>query len=1278
MANGYIGKISAVVTANTSDLSRKLRSGKDDVDRFVNGVNASLERLEKSGAEALNKLFTPLQNLERKFKTALEFNFRTEESVAKLRQIVSVSEGINKPLAQAATAFSRLTLEVQGSFLPALNRAQDSVLLLNRKVNETGSVSAKAFGIVERIVARTASAIQRLGEAQRLVASGPNANSLALAAPRVSQTLQASAAARQQAAGLPASELADGRVARQVGNLSAVENRIAEVQGRIEALQLRPKVDTVQLEAARKELDRLLAGAERIRAGIQVRVDAQKAIADTASLSQKLDQLQENANFSITGTPQNLRQVEAELGRVLGQFDSLNEAQRESLGAQFGAQFSRVADALRSGNLPQAIQDFQLLEASVKLAANETERLARASKLLTVAPDQPPPPSPRTALGDRLSQAGADRIRGLTGSTNIDSTPVPGVFNQQAQRDIDALASRVGAVRQQLETLPNSLRSQFIPALQQAQQQLIALQNSPGATAAQIDRAAASVKNLETQAKRAAASLQLPAFSDFMDDFSVQRAVGELNAFQQILARVGAVAGGQAAQAYETYRARLQEAIRTGTTGLPLVRAELEKLQVEAAKAAAATGKISFSAALRSIQRGGDIARGAFGNLNLAVQQGIFAIDDFTSVTGGLDQRIRAAANNISQLAFLLGGTWGLAAGVAISVTAQLAVGFAKWATGTEEAERRQKKLEAAIKQVNSALERQLEITNQLAEAYKKIADSIGEAGTSERGRGPRERRRELDELRQQQLERRREAAAASNPAVGRSRARVAEIEEQLQTETNFGARRRLEREREQLRRRIESDLDRAEIGAQVEIDTARRRSGGSTERARADLVERRAGAQSRLAGLFRQLEIPGITPAVTRQIEARIERLSETLAQIEVALLKLGDEAALGSITRAQGITDQVARAQADVSRFDAPSRLQAQLDDLARAIEEAAIDATSADSATASAAQASLEGLQAFAEQLSRSAIVVGEFAGVIESAAGQLARTVEQELTSRGESVRRQANESEARFGGGDERTQLLRNAQDRIEDARRRAQAERQQIDAAIVRRQTDLQTDLQFGLGDPRAVELAGQIRDAEAQAADAAAAPSVRAAAEVLAASLRDQLQNVLGQDAEISGLRDRANEVDVAAQREQQQIEQAIRGRELSLTPAQRAAESLSSDIEAIRQFYGQRAEATTGLVDFEAQNAAIARVRDEALRAAAPAIFALSDEVANSLLQGPSRAALGATDASTVEGQMELNRLLRGDDQARDVNLAELERQSKLLEEIAKNTADQIPVAP
>jgi hypothetical protein len=69
------------------------------------------------------------------------------------------------------------------------------------------------------------------------------------------------------------------------------------------------------------------------------------------------------------------------------------------------------------------------------------------------------------------------------------------------------------------------------------------------------------------------------------------------------------------------------------------------------------------------------------------------------------------------------------------------------------------------------------------------------------------------------------------------------------------------------------------------------------------------------------------------------------------------------------------------------------------------------------------------------------------------------------------------------------------------------------------------------------------------------------------------------------------------------------------------------------------------------------------------------LRDSVQNAVMQGPSRAALNASDATTMEGARELNRLLRGDDSAKDVDLVALQKEANaILERIAQK---QNPVA-
>jgi hypothetical protein len=111
-----------------------------------------------------------------------------------------------------------------------------------------------------------------------------------------------------------------------------------------------------------------------------------------------------------------------------------------------------------------------------------------------------------------------------------------------------------------------------------------------------------------------------------------------------------------------------------------------------------------------------------------------------------------------------------------------------------------------------------------------------------------------------------------------------------------------------------------------------------------------------------------------------------------------------------------------------------------------------------------------------------------------------------------------------------------------------------------------------------------------------------------------------------------------------------------------------LARDFEGIRLAAARTAEETTGLIDQAAVGEARQRAFRQSAEQVAPLLVGFSDEVANALLQGPSRAALQASDASTLQGQQELNRLLRGEDPARDVNLLELQKQTRELQRLVE----------
>ena len=122
---------------------------------------------------------------------------------------------------------------------------------------------------------------------------------------------------------------------------------------------------------------------------------------------------------------------------------------------------------------------------------------------------------------------------------------------------------------------------------------------------------------------------------------------------------------------------------------------------------------------------------------------------------------------------------------------------------------------------------------------------------------------------------------------------------------------------------------------------------------------------------------------------------------------------------------------------------------------------------------------------------------------------------------------------------------------------------------------------------------------------------------------------------------------------------ESVTRGQAIGMTPAQKAAKEATDMATDI-------ANAASEMTDSVARQAFVGGFVESKREELQAALKGYSDERLNALAGGPSRAALDATDVTTAGGSTELNRLLRGDDASKDVNLAEMKHQSELLERV------------
>lgn len=601
MASGYIGKIAAVVTANTSDLSKKLRDGKVDIDKFGNSLNSSISRASDNASKSLEKIFTPLQQLERKLKTALTtpLNIRTDDQVNKIRALAQAAEQINRPLESAAKQFSSLSLEVQAAFTPALNRAQEAALRVNATIEDTGGIAANEFAKARNQIDSVTQSLARLSQAQQLAARSLTGNELQFKNPALYQVLSESSQVTQRAAALPASQLSDGVISGRIKQLQQYQQAAVQAQARLEQLELTPNIDPSVIENQRKRVERLAETTKRASQNV------------------------------FTGLASQNRLVDIDFQR--------QQREAQQLAAQRSAQSKALINA--------------------------------------------------------------------TGGVGIAS--LNAAFDQNALRGYTA----------QLQTL------------------------------------------------------------------------------QQTLGGVSKEARGPAIGAFNRLRAAIADAMNSGELETEQTRAKIKKLTAEAVTAAAKVSGVSQRALGTRLQRAGSIATGAFGNASLAIQQAAFAVDDFFSVTGGLDQRIRAAGNNLSQLGFIIGGTTGLIAGIAASIGSQLVVAFLKWINLIEDTGAAQKRLDAQLSSLNSSLDSQKNSVEALVEAYRDLSSTSSNA-LSDTLRASNANREQIERITRLQRERREADAENFDPTIIARRAEIDLVDRQLREESDIARRQDLLRQR--------------------------------------------------------------------------------------------------------------------------------------------------------------------------------------------------------------------------------------------------------------------------------------------------------------------------------------------------------------------------------------------------------------------------------------------------------------------------------------------------
>ncbi len=714
----------------------------------------------------------------------------------------------------------------------------------------------------------------------------------------------------------------------------------------------------------------------------------------------------------------------------------------------------------------------------------------------------------------------------------------------------------------------------------------------------------------------------------------------------------------------------------------------------------------------RRLQRAGDVGRGAFGNLGLGIQQAVFAFDDFFSVTGGLDQRIRAAGNNISQLGFVLGGTQGLITGVAVSITAQLVVALIKWqnaGVGTED----------RLKSLNDSLARQKSLVESLAQAFDGLGDSIGNLGFSKQAAESAKLQKSLDDLRSKFQESNEERLGGTDKEVQKQRGIIAARERELATTTDPGQRVLLQRQINDARRDEAGRLGevtnqpalspqaavRAAADARLRIRTseinarfnaanalggpggaasagqreeARRREIAQAQQESAVFVDRLGGAVQQAGGANEQVvrarqvieaQQLEIQQSITTGIDALFDTANAERRRQLAALEKAKNSLERGVIAAAQDlaldITEQSVRVAAQIGQSQ---------DQVAQAIEEGVYGAdllgevlnsltTELQAAQERAAKAGIKGDLSGVSDAEREVATIQSLLSAREQEIAEIdaTRVAVQNFNSVLDSFSSEADQIVAAARQEFDQAEAQSNARGTVADMRA-LEVARGNLDSAMaaqqaVREEVALERDqAQFGGSDQSRIQEALAEIDQLLEYRDS------------LPFQQREELiRERESRRAEAASLDERAASGSgnaLADAREQAlRRESAKRGVALQESPAERAGRELDEQL-------GDLNNSLNNLPGFDPDkdDAMRQRIAQDAMRQAAPAIFGMADQVQNAVIQGPSRAALQASDVTTMQGASELNRLIRGDDSAKNVDTVELQKQSKSLERLVQ----------
>lgn len=897
MAAAYAAMPTKETAADLQAATAAFQAVNDEINLLIVGYEKLDKQYADSKAAALAAAAAKIQAA--KDEEERIWAIRDADQAAAAARQAAAAKAIADEESAAIAAEKRAQMEAAA--VAKVQAAKAVALQQNRSYAATGEVQniQQLAGAYDQLLAR----LRALPDAQRAqvnMASGPSFASAESAISSGDQANVASGASalaqievdilnteKQITAAKEATAAADKQAAQDAAKAKSAADTLLQLE------QSRLKVMTGEAQSV-SQLDSaykgLLARAEKLSAAQKASVFA----VTTANIAMVEQAISEGTDADVATVQPDVAAIELAVSKA----EELDEQQKEAKKSADDLQdaLSRIADSIGDPSQP-----IDKLKKAVNEANSAIEKMANGTAKSNA---QSAMNAVKGMIPSAKTDADVTQIAGIVGGIGTQAAAMPapptppkpktaddlfGPMIGTAGRQMDVLKGKISATHSEIEKLPIPIQATLIPEIAKVRAMFMALNDA--SPQSELDAAANAAKRLSDNVKNLTNAQQFKGtFGQFLDDTSVKKYQSQLQAVQSKLAAIGSSAGGKAAQQVDKFRDALEDAAATGQIGMTATTEQLDKYIKKIADAAVAEGKMTKAQAkafVGGVNQAGDIGRGGADKFALGLNQAAYAVDDFMSSTGGVEQKIRAISNNISQLGFVIGGTKGLFIALGVTIAAQAAVAIYKFATGGKTAE-------DTTKALNDVLEKQKSSVSELAGAYRELAKSVSLSSAAQKGV---ENAAVIGNVSNGIYNSRQSRLTGVNSSVVNERTTSAAIERAMQSSgqtTNAGTliyRNELLKRSQARERLAEDEVRRAPAGRVEDLEALRTK--------RADLVLELESNKTAKAA-----EALGMDPRFQRQFNRQskeLEALEATIRATENVLAEFGDSLAMASVTSAQ-----------------------------------------------------------------------------------------------------------------------------------------------------------------------------------------------------------------------------------------------------------------------------------------------------------------------------------------------------------------------------------------